>query len=333
MPNLAQIDSSAEVQSRVVLHIDSRYHDKYRRAKHLAIFPAIEDAIRARGGTVVIAPMTPRDLPPEMRWGDGDLHIVQGGMARGVGYLNTGIAYLTGYWHMDAQGVLADSTALFRGFDPSKVDMAAARAFQRQLIERFVTARKSRYKQSLETQEMPQGCIAVFLQDPAPGTRGHQYMGQRAMLRAVIAGAGGRAVVVKPHPLRMGHGNNLIADIRAEGLDFIGASPNVHDLLHACAVTVSINSAASVEGFLHGKPAIQFGRSDFADQVEVVQKAGQFETALQSALSTPRDYTPWLYWYFNEFCLVLDAEDFEARLMETFADAGFDPQRLRLRGQ
>jgi hypothetical protein len=318
-------------RAKVILHIDPRYHDSYRKAGHLAIFPLIEDIITRAGGQVVIAPRPPLSLPRELRWGDGDLHIVQGGMARGVGYLNTGLAYLTGYWHLDAQGVLADSSAQTLQFDPNGIDANVARAFLRDLQARFALPRASRYRQAKDRAiDLPQGCIAVFLQGPGVATRKQTYLGQKDMLRAVVAGAQGRQVVVKTHPLRREHGAALMADLRAEGLAFTEANPNVHDLLAACAVTVSINSAAAIEGFLHGKPAILFGRSDFAGQVETVRRAQDFPAALHSSLTLPRDYAPWLQWYFTQVCIDITAPDAAARILTAFDEAGFDGARLGL---
>jgi hypothetical protein len=317
--------------AKVILHIDPRYHDRYHKAAHLAIFPLIEDIITRAGGQVIIEPRPPLTLPRDMRWGDGDLHIVQGGMARGVGYLNAGLAYLTGYWHLDAQGVLADSSALGHTFDPAQMDANAASAFLTDLRARFVAPRASRYRQAKDrADDLPQGCIAVFLQGPGVATRQQTYLGQKDMLRAVVQGAQGRQVMVKAHPLRREHGAALMADLRAEGLAFTEAHPNVHDLLAVCAVTVSINSAVAIEGFLHGKPAILFGRSDFAGQVETVRRAQDFPAALNSALTLPRDYAPWLHWYFTQVCIDITKCDASARILAVFDEAGFDTVSLGL---
>ncbi|MDZ7905372.1 MAG: hypothetical protein U5N55_06100 [Cypionkella sp.] len=318
----------AALMARVIFHIETKFLTRYRQAAHLAIYPVIEDIIRARGGEILVVERGPRDLPPEARWGDGDLHIVQGGLSRGVGYLNTGVAYLTGYWHLDAQGVLADSSALMHPFDLAQVDRLAATAFARDLAQRFCTPRKSRYRQARKVQPLPKGCIAVFLQGPAPAARGQQYVSQANFVRAAIAAANGRAVVVKAHPLRRELGGALMERLRAEGLSFIEAEPNVHDLLAACAVTISINSAAAIEGFLHGKPAILCGRSDFGSQAEVLRDAADMPAALHSALTSTRDYAPWLHWYFNSFCLDLGAPNIEARILDIFDQAGFGADRL-----
>lgn len=322
----------SRAQARVIFHIEASFHDRYRQALHLSLFPVIEDMIRARGGDVVIERRGPRTLPAKRRWGDGDLHIVQGGTSRGVGYLNAGLAYLTGFWHLDPQGVLADSSALNHPFDPKQVDPQKAAAFQELLFERFCVPRRSRYFQTRKTQLVPKDCIAVFLQGAAPTARDHQFISQHEMLRSVVAAADGRAVVVKPHPISTEFGHKLMADLRGEGLQFLDSAANVHDLLAACAVSVSINSAAAVEGFLHRKPAILCGRSDYPSQIEAVRRAEDMAPALQRAMNTPRDYAPWLYWYFNQFCLNLEAPDVHERIQNIFTQAGFGPDRLFPKG-
>jgi hypothetical protein len=317
-------------RARVILHIDPRFHDRYRNAAHLAIFPLIEDIITARGGEVLVQARPPAALSFDQRWGDGDLHVYQDGPARGVGWLNTALAYLTGYWHLDPRGVLAESSAATMPFDLSSVDLGQAREFAASLHARFVQARVSRYRQAEHTADLPKGCIAVFLQGQAPAARGHQYFGTRAMLRATVAAAAGRAVLVKPHPLRKDHGREIIAELRALGHDLIETHAHVHDLLASCAVSVSMNSAAAIEGFLHEKPAILCGKSDFHSQAEVVRRPEHMAEALARATDTPRDYAPWLQWYFGQFCIDITAEDAPARILARFAQSGFDGARLGL---
>ena len=105
----------------------------------------------------------------------------------------------------------------------------------------------------------------------------------------------------------------------------------MHDLLAAACATVSVNSAASIEGLLHGTPAILFGRSDFHAAAETVTRAEDFQPALQRALARPRDYTAFLYWYFHDQCLWLGDPGLTDRIVAIFADAGFSPARLGLR--
>lgn len=318
-------------EAKVIFHIPDRYHALLARPDKPMIFHAIRDLIAARGGAVVLAPRDPvRDVsgrPVE----DGHLHIVNNGAAVGAGYLNTATAYLADYWHLDPQGVQGNSSIAEKGFDPIRVDPEAAAAYLGALHARFVIPRQSRYRQKTRRADLPPGGIAVFLQGPAPYARGQAHMRADAMLRAVCAGADRRPVWVKPHPLKPDEGAALIAQLQAQGLPLVQIDANVHDLLAAACATVSVNSAASIEGLLHGTPAILFGRSDFHAVAETVTRAEDFQPALQRALARPRDYTVFLYWYFHDQCLWLGDPGLTDRILAIFADAGFSPARLGLR--
>ncbi len=319
------------IPARVVFHLDPKYFDRFHEAKHLALYPRIAEIIARRGGEISLARRPAGPLTPKAAKGDGDLHIVESGASRGVGYLNAALCYLPGFWHLDPKGVLADSSISAQDYDPAGVDPAAAAAFYADLQTRFAEARQSRYRQAKARADLPAGAVVVFLQGPLPQRRDQAHMSYADMLRAAALAANGRPVLAKPHPLKVEMGLQTIADIRAEGFDILTSDANVHDLLAAAAVTVSVNSAASLEGFLHGKPAILCGRADFANMAETVTAPADFPAAMARALATPRDYAPWFQWYFAERCLALEAPDFEQRLLAIFKTAGFDAEKLGLR--
>ena len=316
--------------ARIVFHLEPKYFDRFHGAKHLALYPRIEEIIMRRGGEITLARRSAGPLRGKAAKGDGDLHIVESGNLHGVGYLNAALCYLPGFWHLDPKGVLADSSIAAQDFDPAEVDQNAAAAFYAALQTRFAIARKSRYRQAKARADLPQDAVVVFLQGPLPQRRGQAHMSYEDMLRAAALAADGRPVLAKPHPLKVEMGLQTIADIRAEGFDILTSDANVHDLLAAAAVTVSVNSAAGLEGFLHGKPAILCGRADFAVMAETVTDPADFPAAIARALVTPRDYAPWFQWYFAERCLALEAPGFEQRLLAIFATAGFDAARLGL---
>lgn len=312
----------------VVFHFPEAFHHRYQTARHLALYPAIEAAMVQHGGRIRVAEHPVKEKQLIL---DDNLHIVENGRIRNPGYLNAALAYMRGFWHLDPQGVLAESAMSSLRFDAGLVDQMAAAAFVTDLRQRFVATRKSRYRQDRSFTSVPDGAIVVFLQGPSPQRRGQAHMSYSDMLQAVVEGAGGRPVLAKPHPLRPDLGRQTIADVQAQGLIVTETAGNVHDLLAGAAVSVSVNSAAAIEGFLHGTPAVLFGQSDFAAMVETVEEAQDFPSALVRALTTKRDYAAWLYWYFKGHCLDLGAPDFAAQLFARFAQAGFDADRLGLR--
>lgn len=311
--------------ARVVLHLPG-YMLARLKAGNALLYNRIRDCIVARGGVVdLIEGFDGKRYRP-----DGNLHIVENGSGQRLGVLNAATAYLEGFFHVDPVGIQAASRIGGLRYDPAAVDGAAAEAYLVALQQRFAVPRRSRYKQARAVSDLPQGAIAVFLQGPAPQRNGQAYCSFASMLEAVCAGAGGRPVLVKPHPLKSELGAEIIAAVRAKGYAPMATDANVHDILAACAATVSINSATAMEGFLHGKPAVLFGRSDFHAFVETARAPGEFNAALARALADPPDYARALYWYFGQHCLDIQADRFDQRLLAIFAEAGLDVARLGL---
>lgn len=316
--------------AEVIFHLPERYVDDWQKPAHLALYPRIAQVLAAHGRTARVVARGKGDTGHSQRPGDGHLHLIESGLVQGPGWLNSALAYLPGYWHLDAEGVLAESSARHDRFDPATIPAETARAFADALRARFVIPRQSRYRQKKQAEALPQGALAVFLQGPAPHRRGHAHMSNKDMLRAVVAGAAGRPVVVKPHPLKSEPGTALIRELTDAGLPLIQTDANVHDLLAACEATVSINSATALEGMLHGKPAILFGQSDYADLVETVTRPEDFPAALTRALARPRDMDAGLWWYFTRHTLEIDSPGFEERLLDHLSRLGFPPERLGL---
>jgi hypothetical protein len=314
------------VTARVVLHMPDRFIAGFAKGKPPLLYGRIVQTLATLGLTADFAPEMPTDQARKLR--DGNLHVMENGRVQAEGWLNSATAYLEGFFHVDPQGVQAASSIAARRYDPAKVDPGDAAAFAQLLRARFTEARHSRYKQRREVNVLPPGAIAVFLQGPAPIRQGQAYCGFEDMLRAVARHAQGRPVVVKPHPLKPDLGADIIAAVQAEGHSVIATEANVHDILAACSLTVSINSATALEGFLHEKPAVLFGRSDFHALVETATSAQDFPRAMAAALTSPRDYARALTWYFKQNCLDIHAADFDTRLLAIFAAAGFDANRL-----
>lgn len=316
--------------SDIVLHLPDGFQDSFRKAPFLALYARVAELLEAHGRAPVIRRRTAGVTDARTQPADGDLHLVEGGRARGQGWLNGALAYLPGYWHLSPSGTLADRPNAAAAFDPQGVDPDAARAFADGLRALYVRRRRSRYKQPAERRDLPEGCIAVFLQGPMPEQRKQAHLSTEMMLAAVVDGSGGRPVVVKPHPIQRAYGQAAIAALADTGAEMVVTDANVHDMLAACAVTVSINSAAAIEGMLHAKPAILFGRSDFAPLVETVTTYGDFPSALARALATPRDFDLGLYWYFSRYTLDIRSPGWQERILAHLARHGFPPERLGL---
>jgi hypothetical protein len=316
------------MSAKVILHMPERMIEGFAKGKPPLLYGRIRQTLVARGVEPVFAPLVPHEAAPAIR--DGNLHLIENGRVQAQGWLNAATAYLEGFFHVDPQGIQAASRIAALPYDPLAIPEPEAEAYLAMLHARFTARRHSRYKQTRVATELPQGAIAVFLQGPAPIWQGQSYCSFQDMLRTVARHAEGRPILVKPHPLKPEHGAEIIQKLILEGHPLQQTEANVHDILAACALSVSINSATAIEGFLHEKPAILFGKSDFHALVETVRDPADYPAALHRALTTPRDYARALTWYFGRNCLDIEAASFDARLLAIFAEAGFDAPRLGL---
>lgn len=317
----------------IIFHLPRRHLADYASVGHLRIFARIAQTFGPRGARICVRDrrLAPFEGGTEAAgaYADGNLHIIENGRVRGVGVLNATMAYLPPWWHLDPQGVLAESSIGARDYDRSSVPVRPAMVFFNALRANWVAARRSRHTQASEATEVAQGAIAVFLQGLLPQERGLAHCTPLQMLRAVAQGAEGRAVLVKPHPLALSHDLALIAEVRAEGLPVMPTQANLHDILAAAAVSVSFNSAVALEGFLHRTPAILFGPSDFHHFAETVARPGRFPQALARALARPKEgYAQFLHWYFARQCLNVGDRRFVEKVQAIFSAAGFPPGRL-----
>lgn len=315
----------------VHFHINPKQAHAWRGKERLAIFTRLALLCEAHGLTFRAITRPWSEMNGGRGASDGNLHIVENGQMQGEGWLNTALAYIEGFWHLDPEGIQAESSAGRAVFDPARVDEAEAVRFLHQLQARFVAPRRSRFKQPrAAAQGLPKGAVALFLQGRSAYHKGRCALPMEQMILGVAAGAGGRPVLVKPHPQALEEGAAAIAAAMAQGADVQVTDANVHDVLAASAVTVSVNSAVAIEGFLHGKPAILFGRSDFPSLTVRAAGSADFPAALDAALSRDWAFAKMLHWYYGQHTLDLDAPDFEARAFAAFARVGFPPDRLGL---
>ncbi|PCJ04253.1 MAG: hypothetical protein COB16_19205 [Rhodobacteraceae bacterium] len=149
------------------------------------------------------------------------------------------------------------------------------------------------------------------------------------MLKDVLAGAGDRHVLVKPHP-RASNAEDIDAVIKLARHDsrLVLTDANVHDMLAASCASVSINSTVVLEGFLHRTPAILYGKSDFHHISENVTRLGGFDLALEGALQRSGGYAQYLTWYFRHNCLAIEAQNLESQIWRIFTTAGFGRDRF-----
>jgi hypothetical protein len=132
---------------------------------------------------------------------DDAFHIFDHGRIQHPRALNSASAYLMPFRYLDPQGVRGFSSLGAARFEAADQDPAQAAAFFAMLQARFVAERQSRYDQPDEVLDIPEHCIAVFLQSETHRKVGETcHLTMRHMIKALLARDDPRPIVVKPHP-------------------------------------------------------------------------------------------------------------------------------------
>lgn len=278
--------------------------------------------LAARGYAVTLALHNRETLLKEVT-ASRDFHVVDHGALRHPRVLNTGIAYVYPFWNLDPWGIRALSSISGKTFDVSMVDMDLATPFANRLRKRWVVTRSSRYDQPMRTVDIPAGCIAVFLQ-----SEGHRnlmetcHLDLRLMVKTLMARCDPRPIVIKPHPRdhdpKTRRFLNRIA-ARDPRIQIVDA--NIHDILAAASVCVTINSAVGIEAMMQGVPVVLCGQTDFHHCAVTVKTADALDAAIGRATATQWPHEAYLYWYFGLNCLNAGKDtlidDFLARVAAT----------------
>lgn len=296
----------------------------------LPFYTRLIDGWQARDGEVRLVPHD-RATALAMVEATPGFHIFDHGRLRHPRALNAGVAYVYPFWHLDPWGIRAFSSIVAQAFDPAMIPQSPARAFADRLRTRLVLGRKSRYAQPQEHIQLPQGGIAVFLQNSSYRDLTetcHLMIDQ--MLAALTAREDPRPILIKPHPLDIDEGRHRALRLLARHDPRVRVvAANIHDMIAAASVVVTINSATGIEAMLQGKPVILCGRADFHHNATTVTTAAELDAALSSPPPS-RDHDAYLFWYFRQMCLSAQSPTLVEDVLARIAAQGFDPAAFGL---
>lgn len=307
----------------VVFHLHgSILRDK---ARLQSFYGKIGDGLAARGAQVQYLRYDRAAVPAQAE-ADHGFHIVDYGRLRHPRVLNAGVGYLRDWYYLDPWGMRAFSSVAQMRFDATAIDSGRARRFRDDLHQHLVLPRQSRQSQPSEVVAVPQGCIAVFLQTETHRDMGELcYMTLRHMIKALLERDDPRPIVVKPHPKDDDPAtqNWLRGKARKDNRLRIVAA-NVHDILAACDVVVTINSAVGIEAMLHRKPVVLCGHADFLHCAVTLRGPAGMEDAIARAQATDWPYDAYLYWFFAVNGVNGTAPDLVETVIARIAATGFD---------
>lgn len=256
---------------------------------------------------------------------DHDFHIFERGAVQHPRALNCGSAYLSPYHYLDPMGTRCLSSIGDLVFDPDQIDPVAALDFQRALYAAQAVPRKSRYEQPEKRLPVPNGCIAVFLQSESHRGVGETlYLTARQIIKTLIARDDPRPIVVKPHPRDMDFETLGWLAQKARKDPRLQILPaNIHDILSAASLVVTINSAVGLEAMIHSCPVITCGQADFHHATQVVRARQDFDAAIAQAQSKTWPHAAYLYWFFRQNCISMRSPQLGKDVMAKIRATGY----------
>lgn len=311
----------------VILALPQRFLNKQALNDLTHFYDRLERDLVNFGARVERQPVNRR--PFEKLGNCSNLIILHNGARCLPNVLNTGQSYIPGFWNIDRKGVRGMSGIGDMRFVPETIDGQVARDFCDDLRRTYVETRRSIYRQVQSCTELPVGSIAVFLQGDNSITRRTMRPGSSRMLKVVAENSAKFPIVVKHHPLKTSARDvQTVKDLLEAGHEIIETDANVHDILRTCSVTVSISSGACFEGFLHGKPAIFFGKTDLREQAYLANDDHSFCMAFEQALDDREDYDKFVFWYLKRQCISSSHSNLAKVIMRKAKANGFDIDML-----
>ena len=303
--------------TRLILHISQKSFGDPLHSDHLRLFGIVESMAKRAGVDYEIA-MRPKQLEaglafdPPSSFDSNDFHIVDYGSLRGSNILNAATHYIKPFWQIDPMGVRAFSSIAQKQYDPNWAHINEARPFFQKMRKKWVNARLSTYDQAPKWGDFPKNCLSVFYQGAYPRRVKATKFTDIEMLDIVRQGAGARTILVKPHPRVTDIHTIYQTLLRAEEDPRIMITDaNIHSIIKASDVTVSINSTVALEGFMHKTPAILFGDADFHHFCGRVESAEQFKDVLAEELQRTQGFQQYFTWFFDHMGYDLSAQDIE----------------------
>ncbi len=318
----------------IIIHLKTADMTRPLSFNHLQLYGVIKDMSAGKGFDVIIRQRdedikTMTRQVPDDRFNDGNLHIIDDRCVNMANVLNAGVAYFWRFWHIDPKGTKAFSSIGDLVYHPTNMPFKRAKPFYDRMRHRYVHGRMSRYEQARSHETFPRGAIALFFQGSHPRLAGATDFTDLGMLATVMEQAGDRPIIVKPHPLLISQSDlTLLEDLKSQDERLIVTNANIHDILGACDVTVSINSTVALEGFLHRKPAILFGKSDFHHFASTVTVTLGFSQALDIERNREDGFAQYIAWYLMKHCLSQNRASFVDDIWKVFAKAGVPKERF-----
>lgn len=213
-------------------------------------------------------------------------------------------SYLRGFWYFDEVAPRQMSSIRLLEFRQGRIKQEKADAFFEELRAKYLDPNwKFGNQPPLENGFEPErGCISVFTQNFAGPQYFRDFYTEIQMVEGVIASRGDRRVYIKAHPNQSKADKKILQQYHDPTAGIEVVEQNIHTLLAASDLVVTMTSAVAFEGFLHRVPCVLGGQSDFHHNAITCMDINKLGDAMQAAMSREFPFEKYLYWFLAEQC-------------------------------
>lgn len=209
--------------------------------------------------------------------------------------------YLRGWWYFDELGTRNNSSARLRRFDPRLVADGFAARFHARLADDFIGRNFSKFQQvDRGSSTIVPGALVLFAQDFQPPRWHRHYLTVPDLITAAIAARGDRPLYIKPHPNNTADERAWIMARHDPGAGVHVTDASIHDLLAGCACALTVTSAVGFEAFLHRKPVVLAGQTDFAQNAITLTDAAALPQAMGAAMAGDWPHEKFVTWFLRQ---------------------------------
>ncbi len=213
-------------------------------------------------------------------------------------------AYLRGFWYFDELGTRNNSSHRLRRFEERLVAEGYANKVHGKLADQFIGANASKFAQAARgSHPVSQGCLALFAQDFLPPRHHRHYLTVPQLIAAAIRDKGARALCIKPHPNNTPEERAQLQAFHNPDRGVFVTEASIHDLLAACDCVLTLTSAVGFEAFLHRKPVVLGGQTDFAQNAITLTDPTRLGAAIAAALARTWPHERFVTWFLRQNCV------------------------------
>lgn len=261
------------------------------------LMSALADHALGQGWQVEVVPYTPEGQDLATACG-GHLHIyMEDRPVYAPNALHCVPGYLRGWWYADEVGNRNNSANRLADFDPRMVAAEFANRFHGRVANRFIGENQSKFPQAPGGFGLSPGYLAFFAQDFQTPRFHRHYLTVPQLLQAALAARGDRPLVIKPHPNNSPDERAFLMTHHAPDRGVHVTDASIHAILPGAACVLTVTSAVGFEAFLHRKPVVLAGQSDFGQNAVTLTDPVRLPEAIGAAIARDWPHEKFVTWF------------------------------------